>query len=130
MAAAEFMARCIERCRLVRPERRRIDAQTAPSRLHDACRNADIEDIERAAQGTAGKQQMTRLLRHEGDSVGRRECRAPDLPGSPVDAARQVDGNDGQAFPVDPLDRFGDRVRQIAREACTKKRIDDDISIL
>lgn len=52
----------------------------------------------------------------------------PDLPGSTVNAARQVDGNDGHALSVDPFNYLHHLFRQIAREPCAEECIDDNIS--
>ena len=124
VATAVFVIREPRPGKAVEPECRRVFDQRGTDLIQDGGGDADVGDHDLAGQCAAGQQQMGWLAAKEGDGGGRLRGDAQHLTSVALDAARQIDGETGQAAGVHGFDYSPRRTLERARQAGTEEGID------
>ena len=113
MSVPKFVALCAKTWQPILPQRRTVFEQVFRLRLNKAHGNADIKNLQSAAQSTTRQKQMTGLWRHEGHGVRRLKSGPQHLPGATAQPTRQICRNhrqpQGANFPDNRRNAFGNR---------------------
>ena len=125
---AVLMGAGIERRKQFPPQDRIIGGNRAGAPLDNPPGDADIEDLDIAAERPARNQQMAGLARHERHRMGGAEGGTQGDTPAPANPGRQVDGKNRDARSFHGSDYPMQRFRNGAGEPCSEDRIDDGVA--